>query len=201
LNPQTRSRRARGHRATHRRRTAGAAPASALERAPPSAPTRRSSGASVPGEPRVMPVHRPTGHSYRLGRAKPPGPERPQIRRDGTAADAAPDGPGLAVSTPRGRLALGRHRDRPADRPQTVKDVLCQAGVVAAPVIRLVAVRWGRGPEGPGMVTRTCCCRPVCRAGWYGVWVCQQRQVIGLQARPRVRRARRWLCPRARAWA
>ena len=33
--------------------------------------------------------------------------------------------------------------------------------------------------------------------GSYGVRVCQQRQMIRLQARPRVRSARRWSCPRA----
>jgi hypothetical protein len=37
--------------------------------------------------------------------------------------------------------------------------------------------------------------------GVIGVWVCQQRQMIRLQARPRVRSARWWLWPRARALA
>lgn len=56
---------------------------------------------------------------------------------------------------------------------------------------RLGGMRSGRGPDGPRMVTRTCCCRPVCRVGSYGVWVCQQRQMMRAQARSRVRSALR----------
>jgi hypothetical protein len=37
--------------------------------------------------------------------------------------------------------------------------------VTASPAIRWVAGRSGRGPDGPGTVTSTCCCRPVCRVG------------------------------------
>jgi hypothetical protein len=50
--------------------------------------------------------------------------------------------------------------------------------VTAAPAIRWVARMSGRGPDGSGTVTAMCCCRPVWRAGSYGVWDCQQRQMI-----------------------
>ena len=56
-------------------------------------------------------------------------------------------------------------------------------------------------PDASGIVTVMCCCKPVCLRGSYGVRLCQQRQMIRLQARPRVRSARRWLWPRWRALA
>ncbi len=73
--------------------------------------------------------------------------------------------------------------------------------VTAAPAIRWVAARSGTGPDGVGMVTVTCRCSARCRAGSYGVWSCQQRHTMRHQARPRVRSARGWSWPRARAWA
>jgi hypothetical protein len=70
--------------------------------------------------------------------------------------------------------------------------------VTAALAIRWVAARSGRGPDGVGMVTVMCCCRARWRAGSYGIRSCQQRHRIRHQARPRVRIARGWSCPRAR---
>ena len=57
------------------------------------------------------------------------------------------------------------------------------------------------GPDGVGMLTVMCCCRPRWRAGSYGVRSCQQRHTIRHQARPRVRSARGCSWPRARAAA
>ena len=63
--------------------------------------------------------------------------------------------------------------------------------------MRWVARRSGRGPDGVGMVTVMCCCRARVAGGVVRGVVCQQRQMIRLQARPRVRSAR-WWCGRGR---
>jgi hypothetical protein len=128
----------------------------------------------------------------------------------------------------RSRLIVRRERPHPGAQLSFTdhdgyrfQDVLCQAPieiaaggwlpsaarsalraalwVTAAPAIRWVARMSGRGPDGSGTVTAMCCCRPVWRAGSYGVWDCQQRQMIRAHARPSVRSARGWRCPRARA--
>ena len=54
----------------------------------------------------------------------------------------------------------------------------------------------GHGPDDPGIVTKTCCCRARWQAGLYGVRCCQHCQRTRLQARPRVRIARGWSWPR-----
>ena len=73
--------------------------------------------------------------------------------------------------------------------------------VTAAPAIRWVAAVSGRGPEGVGMVTVTWRCSAWWRAGSYGTPSCQHCHTIRHQARPRVRSARGWSWPRARAEA
>lgn len=71
--------------------------------------------------------------------------------------------------------------------------------VTAAPAIAWVAARSGTGPEVVGMVTVMCRCSSGGRRGHmviYGTLSCQQGHTTRYQARPEVRGARGWSCPR-----
>jgi hypothetical protein len=143
--------------------------------------------------------------------------EQPADRRHGRSLRTARAPRSAVVSARSGRAtvtACARCAEKKADvlcqPPSAVADaglpssasrsaLRAASSVTAAPAIRSVAARSGRGPDGVGMVTAMCCCRPRWRAGSYGVRSCQQRHTIRHHARPTVRSARGCSWPRARA--
>jgi hypothetical protein len=131
----------------------------------------------------------------------------PQIFRSGGRPARA-----LALAMRGNRARIDPRASRFPANERAEADVLCQALAVVTPAVwssrvcvrsfrtgvwvtAAAAIRWvaamsTRSSGGAGMVTVMCCCRPRCRAGSYGAWSCQQRQMMRLHARPRVRSAR-----------